>query len=89
MKPISRLRTLARWLAERFSTGSSLRKCSPSDGVSSRPRIDSNVDLPQPDGPEMATYSPGRISRLMLERACVSTSSAKKTFLTLLRRIRL
>ena len=32
-------------------------------GVSSRPRIASSVDLPQPDGPEMETYSPRRIFR--------------------------
>ena len=30
---------------------------------SSRPRIESSVVLPQPDGPPIATYSPSRISR--------------------------
>ncbi len=31
---------------------------SPSVGESSKPRIDSSVDLPQPDGPAMEMYSP-------------------------------
>src|SRR5262245_30463497 len=42
----------------------------------------SRVDLPQPEGPAMATYSPLRISRWTPERAWVSSSSVKKTFLT-------
>ena len=33
------------------------------DGVSSRPRMESSVDFPQPDGPAMETYSPVRMSR--------------------------
>ena len=37
----------------------------PDDGESSRPRIESSVDLPQPDGPAIATYSPFWISRWM------------------------
>ena len=31
--------------------------------------IDSSVDLPQPDGPDMATYSPLRIARWTPESA--------------------
>src|SRR5437773_1728328 len=53
----------------------------PSDGVSRSPRIESKVVLPQPDGPAIETYSPVRISRWIPERACVSTSSVRKTFL--------
>ena len=34
--------------------------------------------LPQPEGPEMETYSPFRMSRSILSSACVSTSSVKK-----------
>ena len=30
----------------------------PPVGVSSSPMMESSVDLPQPDGPDMATYSP-------------------------------
>ena len=48
-------------------------------GVSSRPRIDSSVDLPQPDGPAIATYSPKSIVRWMPSRAWVSISSPSKT----------
>ena len=35
----------------------------PSVGESSRPRIESSVDLPQPEGPAMETYSPWLMSR--------------------------
>ena len=35
----------------------------PPVGVSSRPMIESSVDLPQPEGPDMATYSPLRMAR--------------------------
>ena len=36
----------------------------PPVGVSSRPMIESSVDLPQPDGPDMATYSPLSIDKV-------------------------
>jgi hypothetical protein len=51
--------------------------------VSRRPRIERRVDFPQPEGPAMATYSPLLISRWIPERAWVSTSSVRKTFVTL------
>src|ERR1041384_4670535 len=54
----------------------------PSVGVSSTPRIESRVDLPQPEGPAMDTYSPCRMSMWMPERAWVSTSSVRKTLVT-------
>src|SRR3954470_3718016 len=44
--------------------------------------MESSVDLPQPDGPAMETYSPLRMSMWMPDRACVSTSSVRKTFVT-------
>src|SRR5215208_4663928 len=44
--------------------------------------MESSVDLPQPDGPAIAMYSPLLISRWMPARACVSTSSVKNTFVT-------
>ena len=54
----------------------------PSVGESSSPRIESSVDLPQPDGPAMAMYSPLLISRWIPASAWVSTSSVKNTFVT-------
>src|SRR5690349_5825874 len=42
--------------------------------------MESSVDLPQPDGPEIETYSPRSIRRSIPASACVSTSSVRKTF---------
>ena len=75
MNPISRLRIRARSDSGRSATSRPLSTYLPSVGESSRPRIDSSVDLPQPDGPAIAMYSPLRISRWIPARACVSTSS--------------
>ena len=47
-------------------------------GLSSRPRIFSKVDLPQPEGPMMATNSPSLISNDTPLRAVVSISSVRK-----------
>ncbi len=44
--------------------------------------IDSRVDLPPPDGPAMVTKSPLSIWRWTSDRAWVSTSSVRNTFLT-------
>ena len=82
MNPISRLRTRARSERGRSATDLPFRMYLPSVGESSRPRIDSSVDLPQPDGPAIAMYSPLLISRWMPASACVSTSSVKKTLVT-------
>src|ERR1041384_7878325 len=81
MKPICRLRMRARSLAVRLATDSLARMYSPSEGVSSRPRMESSVVLPHPDGPSIATYSPGWISMWMSWSACVSTSFVYKPFL--------
>src|SRR5438105_2668170 len=62
MKPTSRLRMRARSASERSTTNSPFSQYSPSVGVSSNPRIESRVDLPQPDGPAIETYSPALIS---------------------------
>ncbi len=43
--------------------------------------MDSSVDFPQPEGPEIATYSPRSMERWIPASAWVSTSSVKKTFL--------
>src|SRR6201989_563945 len=82
MNPISRLRTRARSHGFRSETCRPLSEYTPSDGESSRPRIDSSVDLPQPDGPEIATYSPRPISTSIFANAWVSTSSVTKTLVT-------
>src|SRR5215213_8804635 len=87
MKPISRLRIRARSEKERSATCLVLSTYLPSLGVSSRPRIDSRVVLPQPEGPAIETYSPLRISMWMPDRAWVSTSSVMKTLVTPSRRI--
>ena len=68
MKPISRLRTRARSDAGSSATGRPFSRYDPSVGESSRPRIDSSVDLPQPDGPAIETYSPLPISTSMLDK---------------------
>src|ERR1035437_6230430 len=44
--------------------------------------MERSVDLPQPEGPAMETYSPCLISMWMPERAWVSTSSVRKTLVT-------
>src|SRR5580765_7961605 len=82
MNPISRLRTRARSLAGRSATAWPFSQYSPLEAESSRPSIDSSVDLPQPDGPAIDTYSPFATSRLTSESACVSTSSVRKTLAT-------
>ena len=75
MNPISLLRILARSVALSFSTCSPASVCEPFVGVSRSPRIERSVDLPQPEGPPIETYSPFRISSWMSESACVSSSS--------------
>src|SRR5215467_2146218 len=82
MNPISRLRTRARSHAFSSATSRPLSAYEPFVGESSSPRIDSSVDLPHPDGPEIDTYSPRAISMLMSSSACVSTSSVTKTFVS-------
>src|SRR5438477_5461395 len=82
MNPISRLRTRARSEAGSSATGRPFSRYCPSVGESSKPRMDSSVDLPQPDGPAIDTYSPLSIWRWMPDNACVSTSSVKNTFVT-------
>ena len=47
-------------------------------GLSRSPRMLRSVDLPQPEGPMMATNSPSLTSNDTLSRAMVSTSSVRK-----------
>ena len=70
-----------------FSTGWPFRMYCPSVGESSSPRIESSVDFPQPEGPEIEKYSPFLISRCTPASACVSISSVRKTLVTPSRRI--
>ena len=55
----------------------------PAVGESSIPKIDSKVDLPQPEGPIMATNSPCLTVKLILLSAVVSMSWVRKTRLKL------
>ncbi len=55
---------------------------SPSLGASSRPRMPSSVDLPQPEGPVTARYSPASMSRSMRSSAVVSTSPLRCSLLS-------
>src|SRR5260370_23936892 len=82
MNPISRLRMRAR--SESFSPCTALpfKIYEPSLGESSKPKIASKVDLPQPEGPAIDRYSPFLICRWMPASACVSTSSVTNTFVT-------
>src|SRR5262252_6703784 len=82
MKPISRLRMRARSESVSDSAGLPFSQYFPLVGESRRPSSESSVDLPQPDGPAIDTYSPWPISRCTPESACVSTSSVKNTFVT-------
>src|SRR5260221_924596 len=79
MKPISRFRTRARSDARSSATGRPFSSYDPCVGESRRPRIESKVDLPQPDGPAIDTYSPRSICTLTFDSACVSTSSVENT----------
>src|ERR1035438_1362580 len=80
MKPISWFRMRARSGSESPCTRLPLRRYVPSAGVSRRPRMDSSVDFPQPEGPAIETYSPFWMSRKMPDSAWVSISSVRKTF---------
>mmetsp|Transcript_81479 Transcript_81479/g.226606 ORF Transcript_81479/g.226606 Transcript_81479/m.226606 type:complete len:188 (-) Transcript_81479:91-654(-) len=58
---------------------------SPALGASSRPRRPSSVDLPQPEGPVMARYSPASMSRSRRSSAVVSMSPLRKVLVRCLR----
>jgi hypothetical protein len=61
--PISLLRTRASSSSFIVETSSPLSQYSPAFGVSRQPTRFMNVDLPEPDGPMMATYSLRRMAR--------------------------
>src|SRR5215831_15004401 len=82
MNPISRFRTRARSDGLSSATWRPFNTYEPLDGVSSSPRIESSVDLPQPEGPAIDTYSPRSIEMSIPASACVSTSSVRNTLVT-------
>ena len=57
-KPIRRLRTWASSSSVMALTSSPASRNEPDVGTSRQPRMCMSVDLPDPDGPMMATYSP-------------------------------
>ena len=73
-KPISRLRTAAS--SSSFISETTLPRSTylPFDGVSRHPMRFISVDLPEPDGPMTATYSPFWISKLTPRRAWISSA---------------
>ena len=72
-KPILRLRTWASSSSDMVLTSSPARRKEPDVGTSRQPRMCISVDLPEPDGPMTATYSPAAMSKETPRRA--STSS--------------
>jgi hypothetical protein len=69
-KPISRLRTRASSLSLLLETSSPFSQYSPADGVSRQPITFMSVDLPEPDGPMIATYSLRWTARSTPRKAC-------------------
>src|SRR6185295_9679154 len=64
-KPTVRFASSARCLPESLWTGSPNSSYSPAQAWSRRPRMESSVLLPAPDGPITVTNSPGAMSRSM------------------------
>src|SRR3990167_10224461 len=73
-KPMRWLRTRACSSGESVVTSRPSRRYRPVLGLSSRPSRFKSVDLPEPDGPITATYSPALMDRFRLRRACPSES---------------
>src|SRR5512139_796373 len=71
MKPSARLRSTPRAASESAASDSPAIRTTPLDGRSSPPRICSNVVLPEPDAPTIASVS----ARPTLRSTPVSTSS--------------
>src|ERR1043165_9247578 len=79
MKPMLLLRIAARRTASSWAVSGPSMRYSPSLGTSSRPRIASKVDLPEPDGPLIETNSPLAIASSAADSARISTSSVWNT----------
>ena len=80
-KPMTPFRISVRSFSLSVLTSFPFSMYEPSVGLSSSPRMFSRVDLPQPDGPMMATNSPAFTSRFTSRSAHVSTSSVRNIFL--------
>src|SRR5215510_14652696 len=65
------------------STSRPLSQYRPDVGVSSRARIDRNVDLPQPDGPDTDTYSPRSMSTVTFRSATAGSSASPSNTLVM------
>ena len=63
MKPMVRERRMAPWSSERPETSWPSRWYLPEVGLSKSPKICIRVDLPEPEGPMMATNSPSSMLR--------------------------
>ena len=74
MKPTLRRRTTVTWLSFNRDSGWPASVISPSLGPSSPPNRCSSVDLPEPEGPMMATNSPLFTTRFTPSRAFTNTS---------------
>src|SRR5687768_1887316 len=85
---MSTLRVRARSAGVSVSTAWPFKKYRPEVGVSSIPRIERNVDLPQPDGPETDPYSARSMSTVTSRSGATGPSeSASNILLTFSRRM--
>src|SRR6266496_6503622 len=80
MRPICRRRKIASFVWSSTHTSVPSTSTWPELGVSTPPRICSRVDLPEPEGPTMATNSPLFTPKLTLSRALICVSPFPYTF---------
>jgi hypothetical protein len=73
-KPTRFERYQARRSGLRLETSSPSKRILPFVGVSMKPKICIKVDLPEPDGPRMAMYSPRSKLRSTPSKACTVSS---------------
>ena len=81
-KPMRRLRTSARAVSLMWLTSSPARWYRPAVGTSRQPKMCMSVDLPEPEGPMMATYSPCSIVRLTPRSAATEIDPVRYTLVT-------
>src|SRR6185503_9554367 len=72
--PMCLLRIAASWSSDILPTFSPASSYVPASGTSRQPSTFMSVDLPEPDGPMIATNSPAWMSRSTPARACTSIS---------------
>src|SRR4051812_8686795 len=82
MKPILRPRTSACWSSVRVATSVPSSRYSPRLGTSRQPRMFIKVDLPDPDEPITATYSPASTRSDTPRNACTAVSPAPYVLVT-------